>query len=294
MVGPLAERTDHHVLSDRQRGDVVVGIGVGLVERHEQEAVVGARPLRVAVDVLRQPAVALGDRAVVHVVAEVGDEERHRGQRRVVRRHGRQRQVRRGRDVTEVRPRTVLACVVPAHAPGVARLGEVLGVPGEGETGRKELAAEAGGVECERAPVVVDALGVTREQREVVRLARVRLGVHVGQRRARRGQRREVRRLPDDVLLVLVLQHHDHDVIRSARLRRRRSCRRLGARGRHGRCGRGGGSLRAPERRAHGADHQTGEHGSRSTTHLSDAPSVSARPSMTGVSLVLPEHSPPS
>ena len=46
-----------------------------LVEGHDQKAVVCQGPLYVSVQVLLQPAVALLDRAVVHVVVEVGYHE---------------------------------------------------------------------------------------------------------------------------------------------------------------------------------------------------------------------------
>jgi hypothetical protein len=42
-----------------------------LVEGHDQKAVVGQSPLYVSVQVLLQPAIALLDRAIVHVVVEV-------------------------------------------------------------------------------------------------------------------------------------------------------------------------------------------------------------------------------
>jgi len=42
-----------------------------LIEGHDEEAIVVHGPLRVPVQVLLQPAIALLDRAVVHVVVEV-------------------------------------------------------------------------------------------------------------------------------------------------------------------------------------------------------------------------------
>jgi hypothetical protein len=215
---------------------------------------VGPGPGGVVVDVLRQPAVALGDRAVVHVVAEVRDEERDGRQVRVVVRHRGQRLVGRRRYVAEVGPRAVFARVVPLVATGVSRAREVFGVAGEGVPGRDEFAGEARHVEHERAVVVVHALGAAGEQRKVVRLARMRLGVHVGQGRPRPGQCREVGRLAHDVLLVLVLEHHDHHVVRAVPQRsgrRRRS-------GRLGRCSRRG-LPRAARSRGDEADHQASD-----------------------------------
>jgi hypothetical protein len=46
-----------------------------LVEGHNEQAIVGHGPLHVPVQVLLQPAIALLDRAVVHVVVEVGYHE---------------------------------------------------------------------------------------------------------------------------------------------------------------------------------------------------------------------------
>jgi hypothetical protein len=46
-----------------------------LVEGHDQKAVVGQGPLRVSVKVLLQPAIGLLDRAVMHIVVEVGYHE---------------------------------------------------------------------------------------------------------------------------------------------------------------------------------------------------------------------------
>jgi hypothetical protein len=61
---------DH--LSHKDGGYLVAMAVIVLVEGYDQEAVVGHGPLRVSVQVLLQPAIPLLDRAVVHIVVEVG------------------------------------------------------------------------------------------------------------------------------------------------------------------------------------------------------------------------------
>jgi hypothetical protein len=56
-------------------GYAVALAAIVLVEGHDEETVVGHGPLRVSVQVLLQPAIALLDRAVVHVVVKVGYHE---------------------------------------------------------------------------------------------------------------------------------------------------------------------------------------------------------------------------
>jgi hypothetical protein len=45
------------------------------VEGHDQKAVVGKRPLYVTIQVLLQPAIGLLDRAVMHIVVNIGYHE---------------------------------------------------------------------------------------------------------------------------------------------------------------------------------------------------------------------------
>src|SRR5207244_6058219 len=94
---------------------------------------------------------------------------------------------------------------------------EVFGVPGEGESGGDELTAEVRFAGYGRQTVVVgDALGRAREQRQVVRLARVCLGTRVGERRRPVYQSVRVRRVraSGDVLVGLVLEDRDDHVVR--------------------------------------------------------------------------------
>jgi hypothetical protein len=65
----------HDHLPHEDGGYAVALPTIVLVEGHDEEAVVGHGPLRVSVQVLLQPAIALLDRAVVHVVVEVGYHE---------------------------------------------------------------------------------------------------------------------------------------------------------------------------------------------------------------------------
>jgi hypothetical protein len=54
-------------------GGYVVNLApIVLVKGHDEEAVVGHGPLRVAVHMLLQPAITFLNRAIVHVVVEVG------------------------------------------------------------------------------------------------------------------------------------------------------------------------------------------------------------------------------
>jgi hypothetical protein len=53
-------------------GYAVALAAIVFVEGHDQKAVVGQGPLNVAVEVLLQPAIGLLDRAVMHIVVEVG------------------------------------------------------------------------------------------------------------------------------------------------------------------------------------------------------------------------------
>ena len=75
MVNQLRILSGHDHLSHEDGGYAVALAAIVLVEGHNQEAVVGHGPLRVSVQVLLQPAIALLDAAVVHVVVKVGYHE---------------------------------------------------------------------------------------------------------------------------------------------------------------------------------------------------------------------------
>ncbi|CKR26846.1 Uncharacterised protein [Mycobacterium tuberculosis] len=164
-----------------------------------------------------QPGVALGDRAVVHVVVGVRDDKRHRRQAGVILRlrkcRKRHRQCR--RHVTEVDPRHVFACVFARTAHRGADRRQVFGEPHECVTGAEQLRTQVG----QRA--AVDGAGVLRqpecvasEQCQVVRFARVCFGERLGHHRAVGGQRIDEgsRLVTDDGGLRAVLLHHDDHV----------------------------------------------------------------------------------
>lgn len=75
MVDQLRVLAGHDHLPHEDGGYAVAVAVIVLVEGYDEEAVVGHGPLRVSVQVLLQPAIALLDRAVVHVVVEVGYHE---------------------------------------------------------------------------------------------------------------------------------------------------------------------------------------------------------------------------
>ncbi len=75
MVNRLRILAGHDHLSHKDSGYPVALAAIVLVEGHDEEAVVGHGPLHVSIQVLLQPAIALLDRAVVHIVVEVGYHE---------------------------------------------------------------------------------------------------------------------------------------------------------------------------------------------------------------------------
>jgi hypothetical protein len=72
VVDRLGILAGHDHLPHEDGGYAVALTPIVLVEGHDEEAIVGHGPLRVAVHMLLQPAIAFLDRAVVHVVVEVG------------------------------------------------------------------------------------------------------------------------------------------------------------------------------------------------------------------------------
>ena len=71
MVDQLGILAGHDHLPDENGRYAVALAAVVLVESHYQQAVVRQCPLHVTVQVLMQPAVALLNRAVMHVVVQV-------------------------------------------------------------------------------------------------------------------------------------------------------------------------------------------------------------------------------
>ena len=76
MVDQFGIHAGYDHLPNEDGGYAVALAAVVLVESHDEQAVVGDCPLNVSVQLLLQPAVTLLDRAVVHVVVEVGCRER--------------------------------------------------------------------------------------------------------------------------------------------------------------------------------------------------------------------------
>src|SRR5205823_14728631 len=118
LVRRLREpRAPLHGRSERERLDATASAGVArsLVEDDEDDTATQLRRMQQRNDPRLQPGVAGGGRAVVHVVAEVGDDEREVGQpvpREVTRKPGERDDTRaprtRADDVAEVEERVVL------------------------------------------------------------------------------------------------------------------------------------------------------------------------------------------
>ena len=75
MVDQLRILAGHDHLPHEDGGYAVPLAAIVLVEGDNEKAVVRRGPLHVTVQVLLQPAIALLDRAVVHVVVEIGYHE---------------------------------------------------------------------------------------------------------------------------------------------------------------------------------------------------------------------------
>ena len=75
MIDQLRILAGHDHLPHEDGGYAVPLAAIVLVEGDNEKAVVGRGPLHVTLQVLLQPAIALLDRAVVHVVVEAGYHE---------------------------------------------------------------------------------------------------------------------------------------------------------------------------------------------------------------------------
>jgi hypothetical protein len=75
VVDQLGILAGHDHLPHEDCGYAVALAAIVLVKGHDEKAVVGQGPLHVSGQVLLQPAIALLDRAVVHVVVEIGYHE---------------------------------------------------------------------------------------------------------------------------------------------------------------------------------------------------------------------------
>ena len=75
MIDQLGIHAGHDHLPNEDGHYAVALAAIVLVEGHDQKAIVGQGPLYVSVKVLLQPAIGLLDRAVMHIVVEVGYHE---------------------------------------------------------------------------------------------------------------------------------------------------------------------------------------------------------------------------
>lgn len=75
MVDQLGILAGHDHLPHEDSGYAVTLGVIVLVKGHDEKAVVGQSPLHVIIQMLLQPAIALLDRTVVHIVVEIGYHE---------------------------------------------------------------------------------------------------------------------------------------------------------------------------------------------------------------------------
>jgi hypothetical protein len=211
-------------LAGQDGGDVVAVAAVVLIEGQDRQRVVRLRPLHVGIQVGLQPGVAGRDRAIVHVIAEVGGHQGNRGQGREVGRPGGVGSVVGGvRGRRPVGRRVVLAGVItPVSASGAAQVAVArhrFVEASNGEAGGQELGAQGAGGKCVRAAVVGDALGGARPQSQVVGLAGVPDGKGLGHQGILLGQRVDIGcgRAADDLLVGVVLHNHNHDMVGARR-----------------------------------------------------------------------------
>ena len=183
-----------------------------------------------------QPGVAGGGRAVVHVVAEVGDDEREVGQpvpREVTRKPGERDDTRaprtRADDVAEVEERVVLLRVAAGRASGEARIREILGVGLPRFSSPLERVGEAARRDDAVGAIARDPLRRAGDEREIVRQARVGDGVVVRQRCVAAGECVERRRggTAGDLGRLVVLEHDEDDVREVGYPHRLRNRRRI-------------------------------------------------------------------
>jgi len=72
VVDRLGILAGHDHRPHEDGGNAIALPTIIFVEGHDEKAIVGQGPLHVSVHMLLQPAIALLDRAIVHVVVEVG------------------------------------------------------------------------------------------------------------------------------------------------------------------------------------------------------------------------------
>lgn len=118
VVDSLGELPLFHHGSNKDRRNLVAAGVVIFVPGHNQEAVVALRKLNIAVEVLLQPRVTLGDGAIVHVVIEIGYDKRERRQSCEVGGKTGKRLVGARGYIGEINPRTMLAGISSGRTNG--------------------------------------------------------------------------------------------------------------------------------------------------------------------------------
>ena len=147
------------------------------------------------------PAIALFNRAVMHVVVEIGNDEGHGWQLVEIRREARQRLL------DALRSQQRLPGIVFARRTGLDIADETLARGDQGAGERRHVVAVLA--------VVANSLGRAAEQREIIRLARMGNGEGVGEVRA---LRREVAQEPGlaaahDLIERMIFHHHNDHMI---------------------------------------------------------------------------------
>ena len=146
MIDRQAVRTGRHHRPDEKGWNVIAGATIVLIPGHDQQAVVRPRPLDVAVEVNAQPGVALLDRATVHVVINIGHDDRHGRQLCVIRWEvaGERHVVGRGH-VRESNPGVVFGEIgVRERAAGEPGVRQALGIAAEAKAGAQQFARQVG------------------------------------------------------------------------------------------------------------------------------------------------------
>jgi len=218
---PLLDHRSHKNGCDLVAAGVVV-----FIPGYDQQAVVGLRKLNVAINVLLQPCIALGNGAVMHIVIEIGIDDRHGGQVCKVRWEAGERLVRCGRHIGEVYPRSVFFRVSARGANRGTGGRQIFGESGEGLACGSQLSGQVFCGEAMRAGVIRNALVRPREQIKVIGLAGMLNRKGLSKQRALLGKTVDIRRRrrTDDGSERMVLFNHDHHMVR------RRNAKQVGLR----------------------------------------------------------------
>lgn len=174
--------------------DLVAAGVVVFIPGHDQQAVVGLRKLNVAINMLLQPCIALGDGAVMHIVVQIRIDDGHGGQVRKVRWEAGERLVRGGRYIGEVYPRSMFFRVSAGGANRGSGSRQVFRKAGESLACRRQFTGQVFRGEGMRAGVIRNALVRPGEQIKVIGLAGMLNGKRLSEQRALLGKAVDVRR----------------------------------------------------------------------------------------------------